>query len=151
MSVQLKNNIKIIHICVDIKNFIIMKGRRFIVEQLLDVAVQKLTFSMSVREVEGKIVKFDEYIKVKISFDDVLNNKNTDSAQLIIEIIDMKIYFIDDFVVNLLLNNNVIFSQDMKINSKKRCFIIGKCENIRVLFEMLNCFTLYVKRIIHSR
>ena len=148
MSIQLKNNIKIIHICVDIENFIIIKRRRFIVEQLSNIAMQKLTFLISVRKIENKIVKFNEYIKVKILFNNVLNNKNIDNAQSIIEIINMKIYFIDDFVVNLLLNNNVIFSQNMKINSKKRCFIISKCENIRVLLEMLNCFTLYIKRII---
>ena len=100
------------------------------------------------RKVRSKIVKFNEYIKVKILFNDELNNRNIDNAQSIIKIIDVKIYFIDDFVVNLLLNNNVIFSQNIKINSKKRCFIINKCKNIRVLLEMLNRFTLHVKRII---
>ena len=77
------------------------------------------------RKVRSKIVKFNEYIKVKILFNDELNNRNIDNAQSIIKIIDVKIYFIDDFVVNLLLNNNVIFSQNIKINSKKRCFMLG--------------------------
>ena len=104
---------------------------------------------MLIREIKSKIVKFNEYVKVKILFDDILNNKNIDNAQSIIEIINMKIYFIDNFVVNLLLNNNVIFSQNIKINSKKRRFIINKYKNIRVLLEMLNRFTLHIKRIIY--
>ena len=80
--------------------------------------MQKLTFSISIRKIKNKIVKFNEYIKVKILFDDVLNNKNIDNAQLITKIINVKIYFIDDLVTNLLLNNNVIFSQNIKINLK---------------------------------
>ena len=113
--------------------------------------MQKLTFLISMREIKNKIVKFNKYIKVKILFNNVLINKDIDNAQLIIEIINVKIYFINDFVANLLLNNNVIFSQNIKINSKKRCFIINKCKSIRVLFEILNRFTLHIKHIIRSR
>ena len=151
MLIRLKNNIKIIYICVDIENFIIIKKRRFIVEQLSNIAMQKLTSLISMRKIKNKIVKFNEYIKTKILFNNVLNNKNINNTQLIIKIINVKIYLIDDFVINLLLSNNVIFSQNIKINSKKRCFIINKYENIRVLFKMLNRFTLHVKRIIRFR
>ena len=75
MLIRLKNNIKTIHICVDIENFIIIKKRWFIVEQLSNVAMQKLTFLILMQKVKNKIVKFNEYIKVKILFNNVLNNK----------------------------------------------------------------------------
>ena len=80
MLIQLKSNIKIIYICVDIENFIIIKERWFIVKQLLNVVMQKLTFLILMQEIKNKIVKFDEYVKIKILFNDVLNNKNIDNA-----------------------------------------------------------------------
>ena len=70
-----------------------------------------------------------------MSFDDVLKSKNV-VVTLTIEMINAKIYIINNFVVNFLLNNNVIYFQNMKINSKKRCFIIVKCKNIRIFFEI---------------
>ena len=151
MSMRLKNNQTIINICVDIDNLIIMKERDFFTQLLSNVSVQKLVFFVSVRDVNDKIIKFDEYMKIKMFFDDVLNSKNSVSKQSIIDVIDAKIHFIDDFAVNLLLSNDVIYFQNMKIDSKKRRLIIEKCENIRVSFEMHNRSKSHVKRIIRFR
>ena len=151
VPVRLGSNTKTIHICVDTGNPITMGGRRFIAEQLPDAAVQKLASPVPVRGVGGKVVKSDEYVRAKMSFDGVLNNKDIGSAQPATGVIDVEIYLIDDFAVNLLLGNDVIFSQGMKIDSEKRRLIIGKCEGIRVPLEVLSRFTSHIKRTIRSR
>ena len=150
MSIRLKSNKTSINICVDIDNSIIIKKRKFLVEQLSNVVVHKLSSFVSIREVKDKIIKFDEYVKIQMFFDDVLKSKNIVVTSAI-EVIDVKIHVIDDFVVNFLLNNDVIYFQDMKINSKKRRFIIIKCENIRVSLKIQNRFTSHVKRNIRFR
>ena len=100
---------------------------------------------------KSKIIKFDEFVKIKMFFDDTLNNKFINTFQSIIEIIDVEIYVINNFVVNLLLNNNVIYFQNIKINFKKRRLIINKYENFRVSLNIRNRVDAYVKRIIRSR
>ena len=99
---------------------------------------------------EKKVIKFDEYVKTKIFLNNMFVNKNVDNTS-IIEIIEMKIYVIENFVVNLLLNNDVIYFQIMKRNSKTHRFIIEKCENFRISLNVRNRFTFHVKRIIRFR
>lgn len=86
-----------------------------------------------------------------MSFDDVLfNKKNVDVST--IDVMKIKIHIIDDFDVNLLLNNDVIYFQNIKLNSKKKHrFIIDKCENFRVLLIVQNRIIFHVKRIVCSR
>ena len=151
ISVRLKSNKNIVDVCVNFDNFIIMNERKFLIQQLSNAIIQKLTFFVSVRKIKNKIIKFDEFVKTKMFFDDTLNSKFISTFQLVIEIIDVEIHVINDFVVNLLLNNNVIYSQNMKINSKKHRLIINKCENFRVSLNVRNRVTSHVKRTIRSQ
>ena len=151
VSIRLKSNKNIVDVCVNFDNFMIMNKRKFLTQQLSNAIIQKLTFFVSMRKVKNKIIKFDEFVKIKMFFDDTLNNKFTSTFQSAIEVIDVEIYVINDFVVNLLLNNDVIYSQNMKINSKKHRLIINKCENFRVSLNVRNRVTLYVKRTIRSQ
>ena len=81
-------------------------------------------------------------------FDDIIDNKIISIIQSITNIINVKIHVINNFVVNLLLNNNVIYSQNMKLNLKKHRLIIIKYEKLYVLLKIRNCVNFHVKRII---
>ena len=144
-DVRLEDNDSI-KICIDIDCSITMIERKFFIQLLFDVSIQKLTSSISVRDVEEKIVKSDEYMLVKMSFDDTFKSK-----QFVIDVIKIEIHFIDDFAVNLLLTNDVIYSKNIKINSVKRRLIIINCESFRVSIEILSRTIPNVKRIIRSR
>ena len=144
--VKLNNNTKNIKICIDIDCSVTMIDRKFFTQLLFNVSVQKLTSFIFVRDVKDKIVKSDEYMFVNMSFDDLLKSK-----QAIIDVIETEMHFIDDFATNMLLANDVIYSQNIKINFEKRRFTIAKCENFRVSIEIFSRVISHVKRIIRFR
>ena len=145
-TVKLNNNIENIKICIDIDCLVTMIDRKFLTQLLLDVSMQKLASSIFMRDVRDKIVKSDEYMLVSMFFDDLLK-----SNQTTIDVIEAKMHFIDDFATNMLLANDVIYSQNIKIDFEKRRLIIIKCENLRVSIEIFSRTTSHVKRIIRFR
>ena len=146
ITVKLNNNVENIKICIDIDCFVTMIDRKFFTQLLLDVSMQKLVSSIFVRDVRNKIVKSNEYIFVNMSFDEMFKFEHA-----IIDVIEIEMHFIDDFAINMLFVNDVIYSQNIKINSKKRRLIIIKCESFRVLIEIFNRIISHVKRIIRFR
>ena len=146
ITVKLNNNVENTKICIDIDCFVIMIDRKFFTQLLLDVSMQKLVSSIFVRDVRNKIVKSNEYIFVNMSFDEMFKFEHA-----IIDVIEIEMHFIDDFAINMLFVNDIIYSQNIKINSKKHRFIIVKCENFRVSIEMFNWIISHVKRIIRFR
>ena len=145
-TVKLNNNIESIKICIDIDCSVIMIDRKFLTQLLFNVFVQKLTSFISVRNVNDKIVKSNEFMLVNMTFDEVLKSKHA-----ITDVIEVEMHLIDDFAANMLLANDVIYSQNIKINFEKRRLTIVKCENLRVSIEMFSRITSHVKRTIRSR
>ena len=143
--VKLDNNIENIKICIDIDCFVIMIDRKFFIKLLFDVFVQKLISFIFVRNVNDKIVKSNEFMFVNMTFDEMFKSKHE-----IIDVIEIEMYFIDDFAINMLLVNDVIYSQNIKIDFEKRRFIIIKCENFRLSIDVFNRIISHVKRIIRS-
>ena len=144
--VKLNNNIENIKICIDIDCFVIIIDRKFFIQLLFNVFVQKLISFISVRNVNDKIVKSNEFMLVNMTFDEMFKSKHK-----IIDVIEIEMHFIDDFAINILLVNDVIYSQNIKINFEKRRFIIIKCENFRVSIDVFNRIISHVKRIIRFR
>ena len=144
--VRLDNNIESIKICIDIDCSVIMIDRKFLTQLLFDVFVQKLASSISMRNVNDKIVKSDEFMLVSMTFDEMLKSKRE-----IIDVIEVEMHFIDDFATNMLFANDVIYSQNIKIDFEKRRLTIVKCESFRISIDVLNRITSHVKRIIRSR
>ena len=145
-TVKLDNSSENIKICIDIDCFVIMIDRKFLTQLLSNVSVQKLASSISVRDVSDKIVKSDEFMLVSMTFDEVLKSEHATT-----DVIEAKMHLIDDFAINMLLANDVIYSQDIKIDFEKRRLTITKYENFRVSIEMLSRVISHVKRTIRSR
>ena len=104
------SNFEIVDICDDIDCSIIITKRQFVREYLFDVSIQKMTSFVSIRDVKKKIVKINEFVIVKLYFDDTLID------QIVTRIIEIKIHFINDFAINLLLDNDVLYFQNIIVN-----------------------------------
>lgn len=72
--------------------------------------MQKLVLLISIRKVSDKIIKSDKYVVAKLLFDRLLDDNLT------IAILSMKVHLIDNFLANLLLNNDILSSQNIIIN-----------------------------------
>ena len=123
-----------------------MIDRKFLTQLLFNVSMQKLTSFISVRDVKDRIVKSDEYMLVSMSFDEMFKFEHA-----IIDVIEIEMHFIDDFAINMLFVNDVIYSQNIKITFEKRRLIIIKRENFRMSIDVFSRITSHVKRIIRSR
>ena len=145
-TVRLNSSIENIKICIDTDCSVTMTDRKFLTQLLFDVFVQKLVSFISVRDVDDKIVKSNEFMFVSMTFDEVFKSKRETT-----DVIEVEMHFIDDFAINMLLVNDVIYSQNIKIDFEKRRFTIAKCENLRVSIDVLSRAISHVKRIIRSR
>ena len=126
--------------------FVTIIDRKSLIQLLFNIFVQKLVSSIFVRNVNDKIVKSNEFMFVNMTFDEMFKSKHE-----IIDVIEIEMYFIDDFAINMLLVNDVIYSQNIKIDFEKRRFIIIKCENLRVSIDVFSRVISHVKRIIRFR
>ena len=144
--VKLNNSIENIKICIDIDCSVTMTDRKFLTQLLSNVSMQKLTSFIFVRDVSDKIVKSNEFMFVNMTFDEMFKSKHK-----IIDVIEIEMHFIDDFATNMLLVNDVIYSQNIKIDFEKRRFIIIKCESFRVSIDVFNRIISHVKRTIRFR
>ena len=144
--VKLNSSIENIKIYIDIDCFVTMTDRKFFTQLLSNVSMQKLVSSIFVRDVNDKIVKSNEFMFVSMTFDEMLKSKRET-----IDVIEIEMHFIDDFAINMLFANDVIYSQNIKIDFEKRRFTIAKCESFRVSIEMFSRAISHVKRTIRSR
>ena len=144
--VKLNSSIENIKICIDIDCLVTITDRKFLTQLLFNVSMQKLISSIFVRDVNDKIVKSDEFMLVNMTFDEMFKSKRE-----ITDVIEIEMHFIDDFAANMLFANDVIYSQNIKIDFEKRRFIIIKCENFRVSIEVFSRAISHVKRTIRFR
>lgn len=87
---------------------------------LLDLEIRKLLFFISIRGVNNKIVQLDEYTLVTIYVIDLLNNV-VRKVFLII-----KVYIVEDLKANMLIDTNIIISQEMCVDLKIKVYRFDK-------------------------
>ena len=98
--------------------------RNFIKQQLNDdIKMQQLIFFISIREVNDKLIKINDFILINLYIIDVdLIDK------FIIIVITTKIHLMNDFNVNMFIDVNVFKFQKMTLNFDSNKFIINNCE-----------------------
>ena len=66
-------------------------------------------------------------------------------------VIIAELHVIDDFNVNLLIENDVLISKDMTVDLNRRKLIINNCEGLKISIKMKARKNFHVKRIIRAR
>ncbi len=88
--------------------------------------MQKITFSIFVRKIDRKIVKNNKFIIIKLFFNNIV------VKQFVKSIIIIKVYIIDNFETNFLVDNNILISKNISIDLKNRKLIINNCKNLEI-------------------
>ena len=52
------------------------------------------------------------------------------------KIIEIKIYFINDFAINLLFDNDVLCSQNIIVNLQKHKLFINNCQKLKIFLKI---------------
>lgn len=98
------------NVCVNLKRPININNREFLHKLLSHISIQKITFLISIREIDEKIIKINDYMIIKLTFHDKLKNV------FVKRIVTIEIYIIDNFVVNLLLDNDVLYLKKINLD-----------------------------------
>ena len=87
---------------------------------------------MSVREINNKIIRINEYALIKIFINEIITIK------IIIIIIIIKVHFILNFKMNILININIIIFQKLCINFKRQKLMIKSCKNLKTVIQVMS-------------
>ena len=98
------------------------------------------------RKTNDNVIKNDKFIIIKIVFENVDSKEHS-----IKNVITTKLHVIDDFDINLLLNNNILISRNMIIDLSCRKLIMNNCEDLKISIKIKACKNFYVKRIIRVK
>ena len=120
-----------------------MIDRSFLRSTLLNYFIQRMIIVILMREINENIIKSDKFIIINVIFKDFDNKKHA-----IKNVIIAKLHVINDFNINLLLNNDVLNLKNIIVDLKWRKLIIKNCESLKILIKMKTRKTFYVKRII---
>ena len=96
-------------------------NRAYFLKNVFELEIKKMIFFISIRGVKNKVVNTNKYIMVTAYVNDVINNITKTAC------FTMKIHFINDFKINILLETNIITFQKITMNLKTRILKFGKC------------------------
>ena len=79
---------------------------------------------MSVREVDNKIIRINEYALIKIFINETV------AIKTVTAVIIMKIHLVLNLKTNILIDINIIVSQKLCINFKRQKLVIESCKDL---------------------
>lgn len=131
LEIILKKNFKNdeTNVCLDTDCNATLCDKKFIFTKINDLRIQKMITLFQIREMDFIIYETDEFVMILIYF--LEKNKNEQST---LACIIQKIYLIDNFKVNMLIDNDIIKFENFVIDISKRTAIIESCEIITNLF-----------------
>ena len=145
IQTQLKDSIKL-NICVNFDNSIFMIDRSFLRNILLNHLIQRMIIIISIQKINKNVIKSDEFIIIKITFEEVNNKEHS-----IKNVITAKLHVINDFNVNLLIKNDVLISKNMIVDLSRRKLVINNCENLKISIKVKTRKNFHIKRIIRAK
>ena len=107
--------------------------------------IQQLIFSLSVRKVNDKLIKFSDFVLTQLFIDDIDVVDKFITTTIIVEV-----HLIDDLKTNMLIDVDVFKSQKMILNFEHNTLIINNCD-ITTTINSVNREKSHVKRIIRNQ
>ena len=123
-----------------------MINRSFLQNILSNHFIQRMITVISIRRINENVIKNDEFIIIKIIFEKIDSKKHS-----IKNVIIAKLHVINDFDVNLLIENDVLISKNMIIDLNRRRLIINNCENFEISIKIKIRKNFHVKHIIRAK
>ena len=143
VEVFLSIKIKSTSVCIDIDVDVMFENRNFYKQQIFDDEIRIMITSLKIRELNTQQHESFEYAICDIHIKNMKNDK------LITFVFRREIHLIDNFKINIFINNDVIDVEKIIINSIKReTFII----NIDVIVSIkVKSSKISIQRLVHIR
>ena len=130
--------------CINIDYSAILTDKDFLLKRISDLQIQKLISFMSVREVNNKIIRTNEYALIKIFIDETV------AIKAVTAVIIMKVHLVSDLKANILIDTDIIVSQELCINFKRQKLVIKLCKNLETAIQVMSRDRSYFQRKIKS-
>ena len=139
----MSTKIKSINVCIDINVDVTFENRNFYKQQIFDDEIRIMITSLKIRELNTQQHESFEYVICDIHIKNMKNDK------LITFVFRREIHLIDNFKINMFIDNDVIDVEKIIINSiKKEAFIINIDVIVSIKMKSLKTF---IQRSIHIR
>ena len=122
-----------------------LKNRAYLRKQLLGLEIKKLVSSISVREVSNKIVNSDKYIIVTIYVKDIIDGEAKTAC------LTMKVHIVNNLKINLLIENDIMISQNMCVDLDIRTCKFEKCQRLKTPIDVITKFRSNLRRTIRNK
>jgi hypothetical protein len=129
ISLSIKNNES--QVCLDTKCNVILTNRNFIKINATHYIIRRMITFLNVRDLEINKHETFEYIIASIYFAEKIIQK-----KLIREVIRREVHLIDDFKVNMLIENDILDLEDIFINDVNNKVIIASCQHMIISIEI---------------
>ena len=93
-------------------------------KHVFKLKIKKMIISLSIKKINNKIIRINEYVMISIYVRDTFNNL-TKTIYFII-----KIHIINDFKINIFIDINTITSKGIFINLNVKILILIKCQGL---------------------
>ena len=123
-----------------------LKNRLFIKKQLGEnMKIQQLAFPLSMKEVDGKLVKISDFVMIQlfITGTNVVGNSATTT-------VTVEIHLIDDLKANIFVDVDVLKSQKMILDFEYNTLAIDSC-SVTTTINLVSRDKSHTKRIIRSQ
>ena len=126
-------NNKVKSCCVNINCSLSINKQVYIDETFSNAEVKQLVASLLIRDINNTIYSSNKYIIVDVYINGYI--KKNDKQLSITNKFSIEIYIVDNFKINLLLNNNVFKAQRTAININVQTITLINCNNLIVLIN----------------
>ena len=132
-------------ICMNTDCTMFLIDRKFLLSNILNILVKPMSFLIRVHELRSKIHSCSDFILL-----DLYLNSKVDS-QVKSAHIYHEVHVIDNLNVKLLLDLNILKSEEIIIDLKKKCLIIHSCQDLKISIRITLKMEMWVLHTVHFK
>ena len=141
--IKLISTMKAILMCLNIECDATLADKAWIIDLLSNIQIRKMQTSLRVKGIESFTHEFIEYVCISVYFSGITKNEFSALA-----FITKEIHLIDDLKVKMLIENDLLRSEEFIINIEKKIFIIDSCD-MNIALETQSKGS-YIRKMIHA-
>ena len=122
-----------------------LEDRAYLLKHVSDLEIKKMTFFISIRDVNNKIVNTDEYAMITIYIKEIVNGIKRSAC------LTIKVHVINNLKTNILIETNIITPQEITMNLKTRTIKLERYQRLNTSIDVVARTQPHFKRIIRIK
>ena len=147
--IKIKSSINLemlIDVCLNTDCFMTIANRKIVQQYFSNSTIKQLSSFISMRNIDNIMHHIFDYVVLTLYLDDQLVDKIATIDKFQIEI-----HLIDDLKINILIDNDILTTQQVKLNLAQQIVQLNSCQNLVAFINVLIRQEAEVKRIIRVK